>query len=101
MKQAGGLENARQRLAELKAAGQKVERLDPIERAKGNPSSLRLAMTATRSKKLSLKSNRWNLRQHQPNNLTPNAGNARISRTGPMSSTTWSVDRVLVENGSG
>jgi hypothetical protein len=42
----GGLRNARLRLAELKAAGQKVERLHPIEKAKRNPGSLRLAITA-------------------------------------------------------
>ena len=41
-----GLTKARTRLAELKAAGQKMERLDPIEKAKRNPASLRLAITA-------------------------------------------------------
>ena len=46
MRQGDGLQSARLRLAELKAAGQKVERLDPIEKAKRNPGSLRLAITA-------------------------------------------------------
>lgn len=41
-----GLTRARQRLAEIQAAGGKVERLDPIEKAKRNPGSLRLAVNA-------------------------------------------------------
>ncbi len=41
-----GLERARERLAELKASGQAIQRLDPIEKAKRNPGSLRLAITA-------------------------------------------------------
>ena len=41
-----GLTKARTKLAELKAAGQKVERLDPIEKARRNPGSLRLAVNA-------------------------------------------------------
>jgi hypothetical protein len=39
-----GLAKARLKLAELKASGQSVERLDPIEKAKRNPGSLRLAV---------------------------------------------------------
>ncbi len=40
------LDKARARIAELRAAGQKVERLDPIEKAKRNAGSLRLAINA-------------------------------------------------------
>ena len=41
-----GLTKARERIAEIKASGGKVERLDPIEKARKNPGSLRLAVTA-------------------------------------------------------
>jgi len=41
-----GLAKARLKLAEIKASGQKVERLDPIEKAKREPGSLRLAVNA-------------------------------------------------------
>jgi hypothetical protein len=41
-----GLAKARLRLAEHKASGQSVERLDPVQKAKKNPSSLRLAIIA-------------------------------------------------------
>jgi hypothetical protein len=41
-----GLRNARLKLAEIKAAGGKVERLDPIEKSKKEPGSLRLAINA-------------------------------------------------------
>jgi hypothetical protein len=41
-----GLTKARLRLAEIKAAGQKVVRLDPVEKAKREPGSLRLALNA-------------------------------------------------------
>ena len=41
-----GLAKARKRLAEIKASGQTIERLDPIEKAKRNPGSLRLAINA-------------------------------------------------------
>lgn len=40
------LDKARERLAAIKASGGKVERLDPIERAKRKPGSLRLAISA-------------------------------------------------------
>jgi hypothetical protein len=41
-----GLAKARLKLAELKASGQSVERLDPVEKARKNPNSLRLAINA-------------------------------------------------------
>ena len=41
-----GLTKARERLAQIKASGQKMERLDPIQKAKRNPGSLRLALSA-------------------------------------------------------
>lgn len=41
-----GLTKARLRLAELKASGQSVERLDPIQKSKREPGSLRLAINA-------------------------------------------------------
>jgi hypothetical protein len=41
-----GLAKARLKLAELKASGQSVERLDPVEKARRNPNSLRLAINA-------------------------------------------------------
>jgi len=41
-----GLEKAREAAAARRAAGLKVERLDPIEKAKRKPTSLRLAITA-------------------------------------------------------
>lgn len=37
---------ARARAAELREAGEKIERLDPIEKAARNPKSLRLAINA-------------------------------------------------------
>lgn len=40
------LDKARAKIAELRASGQKLERLDPIEKAKKNPGSLRLAVNA-------------------------------------------------------
>lgn len=40
------LERAQQRRQELRAAGIVPERLNPIERARRNPKSLRLAITA-------------------------------------------------------
>jgi len=41
-----GLEAARLRVAEMKARGEKPERLDPVAKAKRNPKSRRLAMDA-------------------------------------------------------
>jgi hypothetical protein len=41
-----GLAKARAKLAAIKASGGTVERLDPVEKAKRNPSSLRLAINA-------------------------------------------------------
>ncbi len=40
------LDKAREASAAMRAAGVKVERLDPIEKAKRKPTSLRLAITA-------------------------------------------------------
>lgn len=39
-----GLRQARLKLAEIKAAGGKVERLDPLQKAWKNPTSLRAAV---------------------------------------------------------
>lgn len=41
-----GLEAARVKAAEMKAAGIEPERLDPLERARRKPGSLRLAINA-------------------------------------------------------
>ena len=41
-----GLEKVRLKLTAIKAAGGTVERLDPIEKSKRNPGSLRLAINA-------------------------------------------------------
>lgn len=38
------LERAQKRLREMREAGEEVERLDPIEKARRNPGSLRLAI---------------------------------------------------------
>jgi len=41
-----GLEIARKKREEMKAAGLKIERLDPIEKSIRNPKSLRMAINA-------------------------------------------------------
>jgi hypothetical protein len=41
-----GLRQARAKLAAIKAGGGKIERLDPIEKSKREPGSLRLAINA-------------------------------------------------------
>jgi len=41
-----GLRKAQARLAEMRARGEKPERIDPLERAKRNPTSLRHAINA-------------------------------------------------------
>lgn len=41
-----GLDRAREKAAEMRALGVKVERLDPMEKARRKPTSLRLAITA-------------------------------------------------------
>lgn len=41
-----GLQKAQQRLAEMRARGEKPARLDPIEKARAAPASLRAAVTA-------------------------------------------------------
>lgn len=46
MTSSAALEKAREASAALRAAGVKVERPDPIEKAKRKPASLRLAITA-------------------------------------------------------
>ena len=46
LRRSNGLERASARRAELRAAGVKVERLDPLERAARSPKSLRLAINA-------------------------------------------------------
>ncbi len=40
------LDKAREKAAEMRAAGVKVERLDPMEKARRKPTSLRLAISA-------------------------------------------------------